>query len=137
MKNFDCIDLNDANKVCTTLTEQEHKDVDCLSLENLVFLDVRYYKYMPVAFIAVKEDLSQGYKDCYIIIAVSPQFRNKGIATKLVKSAITWFECSDYDSLFWPCDVNNAASNALAQKNNFVFAWQKDEGKSNVYVIDK
>ena len=123
--------LKDANQICELLSPIEKEYVDCLSPTNLVFLKVYYINNEPVGFIAIKED---NYKDCYCIIAVIPEYRKRGIADKLVKKAIVWFEKSKFEFLFWSCNEKNIASKNLAKKNNFKFVWKKD---NNIYLIKK
>ena len=134
---FNNTKLKDANIVCKSLSFEEKKDVDSLTSKNLVFLKVHYLQNKPVGFFAIKKDPSSKYKDSYVILAVSPEARGQGIASQLVKSGISWFKKSEFDFLFWPCDINNVASNKLAKHNGFKFAWKKDNGKSNVYKLEK
>ena len=129
--------LKDANIICKSLLPEEKKDVDCLTSKNLVFLKIHYNKNTPAGFFAIKKDPDSKYKDSYVILAVSPEYRGKGIASSLVKSGISWFKKSEFDFLFWPCRIDNEASNKLAKSSGFKFCWKKDNGKSNVYKIEK
>lgn len=131
-------DLQAANQICKTLSSKEKKDVDSLTSKNLEYLKVDYQGNVPTGFISIKSDKSNPkYKDSYVILAVSPQFRKQGIASKLVGQAISWFNKSEFNDLFWPCDIHNEASNNLAKSSGFKFAWTKDGGKSNVYRLHK
>ena len=127
--------LEDANKICKSLSSMEKEYVDGLFPANLVYLKVSYINKKPVGFIAIKKDSTN--KDRYCIIAVISEYRKQGIANNLVKQAIFWFTKSEFDSLFWSCNVENTASKNLAKKNNFKFVWKKDNNKANVYVIKK
>lgn len=129
--------LKDANQICKSLSSMEKEYVDGLFPANLVFLEVSYINKKPVGFIAIKEDFNSSHKACYCIIAVISEYRNQGIANNLVKQAISWFTKSEFDFLFWFCNVENIASKNLAKKNNFKFVWKKDNNKANVYVIKK
>ena len=127
--------LEDANQICKSLSSMEKEYVYGLFPANLVYLKVSYINKKPVGFIAMKEDSTN--KDCYCIIAVIPEYRKKGIADNLVKQAIVWFKESEFDFLFWPCNVKNFASKNLAKKNNFKFVWKKDNNSTDVYLIKK
>lgn len=129
--------IDDCNKVCATLDEYEHTQVNSIEDTNIVFIKVAYKFDRPVGFIVVKkpkqEDLNSKISYCYIILATAQGERNNGYATYLVKEAKHWFEHSCFELLCWVCDKKNKASNELAKKCGFTFGLIKDSGK---HLID-
>ena len=124
--------INDCNKIISALTNYEKSQVDEITNENIEFLNVIYYKNLPVGFIVAKnmegtDDYIPSIKSVYVIIAVDRNFRNRNIATNLVNDLLNWFNFSDFDEILWTCNIYNKKSRNLAIKNGFTYAWDKDE----------
>ena len=71
----------------------------------------------------------------FVTIAVSPQFRGKGISQKLISAAKDYFKKSDQKMLLWRCDADNIASRKTAEKNGFKLHHKTDE--QYAYYIEK
>ena len=71
----------------------------------------------------------------FVTIAVSPQYRGKGLSEKLIKAAKDYFKNSDQKMLLWRCDADNIASRKTAEKNGFKLHHKTDE--QYTYCIEK
>lgn len=71
----------------------------------------------------------------FVTIAVSPQYRGKGLSEKLIKAAKDYFKNSDQKMLLWRCDADNIASRKTAEKNGFKLHHKTNE--QYTYCIEK
>lgn len=71
----------------------------------------------------------------FVTIAVSPQYRGKGLLEKLIKAAKDYFKNSDQKMLLWRCDADNIASRKTAEKNGFKLHHKTNE--QYTYCIEK
>lgn len=115
-------DLEDVKRVIQTLPKNEKDE-----LGPRFFYDDADYRYIerignsPVGFV---ENRITG-KTAHLNLAVSPQYRNKGIASKMIKKAINDLPDS-VEKINWITSTDNKASKILAEKSGFKFVREND-----------
>lgn len=116
-----------------TRLDEIAKIFERLSEQDLKYLGINYIKtnYRRL-FTARRNNKIVGYLAIYpgvygyyVIIIVDPAYRRQGIASQLVRKAVSYFyQRCDIDELCWSAEPNNKASINLALK--FGFEYQFD-----------
>ena len=70
------------------------------------FLDIEKINGLPVGFIMLQNHPKQEDTCLNVDICVIPEYRKKGIATKMARKAIKFFVNSDYDQLIWSARIS-------------------------------
>ena len=111
------------------------------------FKDSPYVKYRNIIYTDKKNKIG-GFIDIYafddapdtgiVVVAVDPRARGKGIASRLVKTAIKELPKKGINTLIWRADNDNIASIKLAEKLGFSDISSKDnpDQRKFIYYID-
>lgn len=117
--------FSDIEKICSSLSKSDlnriSKNGKYENSENVIYRYIERIGNIPVGFIDIYwyEKFSNL---AYIILAVNPKYRGKGIASKMIQTAIDSGIDKRYNfkEYIWHVDEDNIASQKLAEKNGFV-----------------
>ena len=133
---------NELVEIYDTLSEYEKTqlgDRDNLINEYTLSCNVARKDRNPVGFSSLEtipdEYKNEKVKELCIICAIKPNYRGTGVGEYLIREAVNDFLKADYDQIIWNCDKKNIASEKLAKKCGFSFGWEKDSGKTNVFIM--
>jgi len=116
--------FSDIEKVCSSLSaldlERISRDGKYENSENVIYRYIEKIGNIPVGFIDVYW-YEKVPTNAYIILAVNPKYRGRGIASKMVQNAIhsgidKQYKFKEY---VWHADKDNIESQKLAEKNGF------------------
>lgn len=127
--------LHDISAVIHSLESNQRKEFENMQIKNVYFYDIKYVNRIPVGFVLLRiKRIKNNEYFGTISIAVSPNYRHKGIATELLKKAISAYKKEKkITTLEWWAANDNTASNELCKKNGFVLYKSGDDGY-NRYV---
>lgn len=130
--------MEDMNTVIKSLGKDDYNDFTDSKKYN--YVKIHYDNSRPVGFCAtrnVRERLNGTVnKVCMISIAVSPEYRRKGIASSLARNVISHAKKDkDLFRIYWGLSINNTASEELAKKLGFKFDYESKEHDIKVYYI--
>lgn len=130
--------IDDMKAVIKSLDKNDFNDFTASKKYN--YIKIHYDNGKPVGFCAtrdVRERLNGVVnKVCMISIAVSPEYRRKGIASSLARDAISHAKKDkDLFRIYWGLSINNTTSEELAKKLGFKFDYESKEHDIRVYYI--
>lgn len=122
--------LHDIFTVIHSLESNQRKEFENMQIKNVYFYDIKYVNRIPVGFVLLRiKRIKNNEYFGTISIAVSPNYRHKGIATELLKKAISAYKKEKkITTLEWWAANDNTASNELCKKNGFVLYKSGDDG---------
>lgn len=129
--------LSDKEK---SLLGRHHEDSPACVYRKVEYSDntpmgwIELYDSSKVAMMT-NQEYDENIKDLNIGIAVDKEFRGKGVATKLIKSAVQFFKSSQYETLTYIVRDGNDRSEAFAKKCGFAYMWRRKKEHETIYMI--
>lgn len=127
-------DIADMKKIINQLNKDDFSDFSVP--KNVYYTKVERDNGKPTAFVLAEKHRESDGVSVDLSVATLPEYRGKGLSTKLAKNAIEKAQADDeIRRIYWGAEKNNDKSIKMAQKLGFVY--DKDQGEYKIFKIEK